>query len=163
MSDRRLARTDLLDEALHLPVPAGTRTLVRLAPPRSCKRCGTEFAPRWKKRRAVYCTAVCQRADCLYLHHVDNAELSRRSAEKRGAAQRGRGQGKTYRKLMGRHEHRVVMEGILGRPLRPGEVVHHRDGNRLNNSPENLVLLSGQGDHVREHARLRRERRQGPK
>ncbi len=37
-------------------------------------------------------------------------------------------------------EHRVVMEKILGRPLRKGEVVHHIDGNPINNSPSNLEL-----------------------
>src|SRR4051812_42180312 len=29
---------------------------------------------------------------------------------------------------------------LLGRALRPDESVHHRDGNRLNNDPENLEL-----------------------
>jgi hypothetical protein len=37
-------------------------------------------------------------------------------------------------------EHRVIMERLLGRPLRSDESVHHRDGNKLNNDPANLEL-----------------------
>lgn len=46
--------------------------------------------------------------------------------------------------------HRVVAAAWCGRELSPGEVVHHRDGDKLNNHPENLEVLPSQSVHVSE-------------
>ena len=48
-------------------------------------------------------------------------------------------------------EHRLVIERHLNRKLTPFEVVHHKDGNKLNNALSNLEVLSSQSDHVQEH------------
>lgn len=48
-------------------------------------------------------------------------------------------------------EHRLVAEQMLGRPLGPDEDVHHKDGDKTNNQPENLEVLTHD-----EHARLHR-------
>ena len=47
-------------------------------------------------------------------------------------------------------EHRVVMAGVLGRALRPDEHVHHRNHDKADNRPDNLVVLS-RSDHGRQH------------
>jgi hypothetical protein len=44
-------------------------------------------------------------------------------------------------------EHLLVMETILGRPLAPKEVVHHKDRQRANNAPENLQLFASNAEH----------------
>ena len=47
-------------------------------------------------------------------------------------------------------EHRKVMSDYLGRKLESWEHVHHKDGDKLNNSLDNLELLSNV-EHMKEH------------
>lgn len=47
-------------------------------------------------------------------------------------------------------EHRLIMEEKLGRYLEPDEVVHHIDGDKHNNHPDNLEVLT-QKNHISEH------------
>jgi len=47
-------------------------------------------------------------------------------------------------------EHRKNMEDYLGRKLNKTEIVHHIDGNKLNNSIDNLVLVT-RSEHINIH------------
>ena len=58
--------------------------------------------------------------------------------------------GETY------YEHRAVAEWKLGRPLEQGEVVHHDNGDKRDNHPENIFVFSSQRAHMLyENYRLR--------
>lgn len=48
-------------------------------------------------------------------------------------------------------EHRLIMELHVGRLLKPREVVHHKDGDRVNNKISNLELLPHKGAHSAIH------------
>ena len=62
-----------------------------------------------------------------------------------------------YRDLSQKHgyilNHRRIMEKYLGRHLEKNEVVHHIDGDKLNNTIENLYLTNSSG-HSFAHASL---------
>lgn len=47
-------------------------------------------------------------------------------------------------------EHRLVAEGKLGRYLKPNEVVHHIDEDKLNNDPKNIMVLTN-SEHIKYH------------
>lgn len=57
-----------------------------------------------------------------------------------------------------RYEHRRVMEVAIGRRLKRNEHVHHKDGNKLNNDIDNLVLLTANEHAVLHNGQRKRNR-----
>ena len=114
---------------------------------RKCLRCKTEFHRHNGNVSAKYCSRLCACRD-------RNTTAHQKKAGKVGGfitGEKTRGTGtKGYIKRNQRHEHRVVAEKVLGRKLRKKEIVHHKDENKHNNTPENLSVIT-QSDHIKIH------------
>lgn len=136
-------------------------------PPRTkpCKRCGTDFVPR--SNHSLYCSAACKQrtatcGHCKRVFVVTKGTEGKFCSPKCfydfkvpvGSVRDG-GNGYTITKvppgtpgakLAGRNRalwmwsHRYVTQLSLGRPLLKTEQVHHKNGKRDDNRPENLEL-----------------------
>lgn len=60
-----------------------------------------------------------------------------------------------YREFQNGSEHILIAERVLGRKLPINAVIHHVDGNGLNNYSANLVICQDQNYHVLLHQRQR--------
>jgi hypothetical protein len=106
----------------------------------------------WKIRKKIGCMQTV-RSDKGKIRVAVEEKIKRRNAYMRQYAQAHDVRYKAIRydgKMIA--EHRLVMEAHLGRKLNKGEIVHHIDGNRMNNDLSNLKLCAS----VKEHNELHR-------
>ena len=128
-----------------------------------CDYCGKVF-DRWPSciKEHNFCSRECAktftgpRMTAYNREHNSEAMTIERRQSIRNA-HLGLGGKKTYEKTFGRHTHRVVAEQMMGRPLRPGEIVHHINGDKRDNRTENLQVLSSQAEHRKLHSAERRK------
>jgi hypothetical protein len=134
----------------------------------TCDRCGKVYQSYQCGKYNHFCSIECRRLGAKLMSANITEEDRRRRSEQiirvnktinntpekiaRSRSRKIKDTSTSYRKYFGRHEHRVVMERILGRPLRSDEVVHHVDGNKRNNDPSNLRLMT-QSEHIALHLR----------
>lgn len=60
--------------------------------------------------------------------------------------------------LTGVYVHTLIMEAKIGRKLKPWEQVEHKDGDGLNDRPDNLELTTDEEHPALTRQRIRRER-----
>lgn len=85
------------------------------------------------------------------------------TAERRAESRRrnlGKGENRSYKKVYGKHQHRIAAEMKIRRALDPGEVVHHINGIKTDNRPENLEVMT-RSQHTSMHTKEYWRKRKG--
>ena len=122
-----------------------------------CENCGKElYRYKYQIPKHVFCSIECSKTYTSERMSEMNRKLNpeRMTEEVKNKIRATHilsSDRKTYPKINHRHAHRVMAEKKLGRKLKPGEIVHHKDGDKQNYSPENLEILESQSVHIKLH------------
>lgn len=123
-------------------------TMPKNTPERICIICGNNYVPKYNKQR--FCGHKCAFTKTnqeKMIFFANKPEARKKQAD----SLRGRGLKLSYTKKFGVHQHRAIAEKKIGRKLGKNEVVHHIDGNKHNNSEENLEVMN-RSDHMKIHS-----------
>lgn len=115
----------------------------------NCDYCGEEF-----KRPNCHVNDnhnFCS-SDCRNKYTVENSLLAKENHPNwnNGETTNNGYRFKRIDKAKYRAKHRLIMEKAIGRELRSDEIVHHKDGNKLNNALENLEIVT-RAEHINIH------------
>lgn len=124
-----------------------------------CQDCGKE-----KSMKGIYCKS------CGYIHRKRPSGLTyikhkeNPTSFKKGSVPWNKGDSKGwvdagYRKVSidgeDIREHRRIVEETFGIKLESNKIIHHKDGNKINNSLDNLEVMTA-SEHMKLHWQLRR-------
>lgn len=102
---------------------------------RCCKVCGVVFYVSPSRLAKLHCSQKCYDRDRAKPFIINDGRIILR-----------------VNKLQ-IHRARVVMEQMLGRSLKPGEEVHHINGDTMDDRLENLQLFASKAEHTSFHRR----------
>jgi hypothetical protein len=117
----------------------------------NCEYCGKEhevYAMYFNRAKNHFCSRQCHMK--FMNRELNPIRMTDEVKEKLRNKRLNSGNGNSYEKTHGKHTHRIVAEQMLGRSLKKDEIVHHIDGNKRNNNPSNLMVMT-QSEHCRLH------------
>ena len=123
-----------------------------------CQSCGTSFQTypsEQLKGWGKFCSRRCRGLATRTFKYADYEGQAVTRDSKSGYLKVSTKEGKKFL-------HLLIVERLTGVKLfKTPHIVHHVDGDKLNNSPDNLVILENQQEHMRLHQRKRIQDRGG--